>query len=62
MINLFLSLIAAKKELEKDYKSEVNNLINAHNIYNDLKKIPTDQQFNYYSNLLPKFVEKFLKD
>ncbi len=54
-------LIAAKKELEKDYKSEVNNLINAHNIYNDLKKIPTDQQFNYYSNLLPKFVEKFLK-
>ena len=54
-------LLAAKKETKKDYKSEINHLINAHSIYNDLKKIPTEQQFNYYTKFLPKFVEKFLK-
>ena len=53
-------LVAAKKEIKKDYRSEIKHLINAHEIYYNLKKIPTNQQFNYYLNLLPQFVEKFL--
>ena len=59
--NKFYSkLIQAKKdEYDQKYKSEIDNLINAHKIYNSTKKKAIYQQYNYISNLLPKFIKKF---
>jgi tetratricopeptide (TPR) repeat protein len=57
---LYSKLIEAKKdEFDKKYKLEIDNLIIAHKIYSSMKKKAVSQQYNYISNLLPKFIKKF---
>ncbi len=56
---IYAKLILAEYEKDKkNYKSELNNLILAHNIFLEKKKLAAVQEFNYFTNLLPKFIEK----
>ena len=56
---IYLKLILAKKfELNKDYKKEIENLSEAHRIYLLNKEKALNQQFNFHSKLLPKFMDK----
>ena len=57
---IYSKLILAKKnQIDENYKSEIENLNYAHSQYerNNLKA--TKQQFNFYRNLLPKFIARF---
>ena len=59
--NIYSKLILAKKnQIDKKYDLEVKNLIEAHSIYLKSKQKGTHQQYNYYTNLLPKFCSKYL--
>ncbi len=54
---IYLSLILAKKfELKKDYKKEIENLLEAHRIYLLNKEKALNQQFKFHSELLPNFM------
>ena len=50
--------MAKKFELNKDYKKEIENLSEAHRIYLLNKEKALNQQFNFHSKLLPKFMDK----
>lgn len=55
---IYSKLILAKKdELEKKYLSEIKNLIDSHKTYFELTQKVTNQQFNYYTELLPNFIK-----
>jgi tetratricopeptide (TPR) repeat protein len=51
-------IIAEKYKLSKNYKKEINHLLKAHNNYLLKKEKAANQEFNYYTNLLPKFISK----
>tara|TARA_B100000787_G_scaffold169425_1_gene160579 strand:- start:119 stop:1603 length:1485 start_codon:yes stop_codon:yes gene_type:complete len=56
---IFVNYILAKNEKQnKNYKLEIELLFNAHSDYIKKKKIAENQEWNYYSNLLPQFVSK----
>ena len=56
---IYLKLILAKKfELNKDYKNEIKNLLEAHRIYLLNKEKALNQQFKFHSELLPKFMDQ----
>lgn len=60
--NIYLNLIYAKKfELKKNFKYELDHLLKAHLYYSETKTKTANQQINYYSNLLPKFLAKIEK-
>ena len=54
-------ILALQNKLDKNYNFEINNLIEAHKIFLKSTKKPTNQQYNYYSNLLPQFIERIPK-
>jgi tetratricopeptide (TPR) repeat protein len=57
--NIYYNLILAKQyQQDKDYNLELKHLIEAHQSYLKQKENIFFQQFNYYTNLLPSFVEK----
>ncbi len=57
--DIFSPLILAEKcKFNKNYKSELNNLLLAHDSYLEKKKKSIKQEFNYYTNLLPQFISK----
>ncbi len=59
---IFSQLILAKKnESDKDFDSEVKNLLNAHKLYLSGKQKAYQQQFNYSTNLLPNFINNMKK-
>ncbi len=51
-------IIASDFFAKKDKKSEIKNLIKAHETYYGINKIKNDTICNYYNNLLLKFVKK----
>ena len=54
---IFAKLILAEKnKIEKDYQTELNNLLEAHKNFYEIKKKAAIQEFNYFTNLLPKFI------
>ncbi len=54
---IYLKLILAKKfELKKDYKKEIENLLEAHRIYLLNKEKALSQQFKFHSKSLPEFM------
>ena len=54
---IFAKLILAEKnKIEKDYRTELNNLLEAHKNFYEIKKKAAIQEFNYFTNLLPKFI------
>ena len=48
-------ILAIQNKFDKDYDFEIRNLIDAHKTFLESKAKPAEQQYNYYSNLLPKF-------
>ena len=56
---IYSKLILAKEneELQK-YSLEIKDLIDAHTIYYNSKQKAANQQFNFYNNLLPSFINK----
>jgi len=42
----------------KNYKQELNSLIDAHTLFLENNMTASDQEFNYFTNLLPKFISK----
>lgn len=42
----------------KNFEDEINNLMLAHNHFFEIKKKAAAEELNYYSNLLPAFIEK----
>ncbi len=59
---IFAKLILAEKnKIEKDYRTELINLLEAHkNFYKSKEKV-ANQEFNYFTNLLPKFISNIKK-
>ena len=56
---IYLKLILAKKfELKKDFKNEIKNLLEAHQIYLANKENALNQQFKFHYELLPNFMVK----
>ena len=59
---IYSRLILAKNdEKNKKFSSEFDNLINAHQIYSKSKQKATNQQYEYYMNCLPNFINKLPK-
>jgi tetratricopeptide (TPR) repeat protein len=57
--SIYSKLILAKQaEVDNNYVKEINYLTDAHRVYLINKKRSSDQQFNYYTNLLPQFLSK----
>ena len=55
--NIFSKFIIAENfRNKKNYKDEFNNLLDAHNLYLKKNKKIAKQEFNYFTNLLPKFI------
>tara|TARA_Y100000389_G_scaffold177145_1_gene189164 strand:+ start:1002 stop:2465 length:1464 start_codon:yes stop_codon:yes gene_type:complete len=60
--SIYSKLIMAKlAQFDKNYNEEINYLLGAHKIYSNRNQRATNQQFNYYKNLLPKFLSKIDK-
>ena len=59
---IFAKLILAEKnKTERDYRKELINLLEAHkNFYKSKEKV-ANQEFNYFTNLLPKFISNIKK-
>ena len=56
---IYLKLILAKKfEIKKDYKNEIENLLEAHQIYLSNKKKALNQQFKLHIKLLPRLMSQ----
>ena len=56
---MYASFILANNEkLNKNYKLQINHLYKSHKIFRNKKKIALHQEWNYFSNLLPKFIIK----
>jgi len=53
--NLILAINANSKN---DFINEIKLLNNSHFLYLETKKIAAEQEWNYYSNLLPQFTKK----
>ena len=51
-------IIAENFKRKKDYKSEFVNLLEAHTLYLKKKEKAAKQEFNYLTNLLPKFISR----
>jgi len=51
-------ILAQSANLKNDLVSEIELLNNAHFLYLKKKKIAAEQEWNYYSNLLPQFTKK----
>ena len=59
---IYLNLILAKKsKLIKNYDDEIKYLLEAHGIFNELKKSQSLQQYNYYTNHLPTLLKELQK-
>lgn len=57
--NIFSPLILAEKyKFNENYKFELDSLLLAHNNYLKNKEKSINQEFNYYTNLLPQFISK----
>ena len=57
--NIYASLILAENDKNnKDYDNELDNLINGHQYFIQNKKKASQQEFNYFTNLLPQFIKK----
>lgn len=59
-LNLIFSkfVLAESFKKNKNYKQELKSLIDAHTLFLENNKIASDQEFNYFTNLLPKFMAK----
>ena len=56
---IYASLILAENEKKnKNYDNELDNLINGHNYFIQSRKKASEQEFNYFTNLLPQFIKK----
>ena len=56
---IFSKLIIAENfKRKKDYKLEFENLLEAHTLFLKKKEGAAKQEFNYLTNLLPKFISK----
>ena len=51
-------ILAEDAKYQKNYKEELNYLIKGHEFYAKLKKKASLQEFNYFTNLLPQFINK----
>ncbi len=51
-------ILAQSANLKNDFNNEIKLLNNSHSLYLEKKKIAAKQEWNYYSNLLPKFTKK----
>ena len=59
---IYASLILAEHEKKnKNYGNELENLINGHNYFIQSRKKASEQEFNYFTNLLPQFIKKIEK-
>ena len=59
---IYANLILAEFENKSSkFELEINALIKAHSIFLSLKKKAAEEEYNYFNNLLPKFVAK-IKD
>ena len=57
--NIYASLILAENDKKnKDYDNELDNLINGHQYFIQNKVKASQQEFNYFTNLLPQFIKK----
>ena len=57
--NVFSKLIIAENcKNNKNFESELGNLTEAHNLYLQKRERAANQEFNYFTNLLPKFISK----
>ena len=57
--NVYASLILAENEKNnKNYDNELNNLINGHHYFIQNREKASEQEFNYFTNLLPQFIKK----
>lgn len=57
--NFVLAEFAKEK---KNYTSEVLKLLNGHSLFLANKKKALDEEYNYFTNLLPEFIKKIKKD
>ena len=56
---IYASLILAENEKNnKNYDNELDNLINGHHYFIQSRKKASEQEFNYFTNLLPQFIKK----
>ncbi len=51
-------ILAADCFGKKKFQSEINHLLEAHNSYVKKKQLAAKQEMNYFSNLLPQFINK----
>ena len=51
-------ILANNEKLNKNYKLQINHLLKSHKIFINKKKTALHQEWNYFSNLLPKFIVK----
>ncbi len=51
-------ILAENNKKKKNYKEEIDNLLKGHSDYLKTKKKASEQEFNYFTNLLPKFSKK----
>ncbi len=56
---IYANLILAENEkINENYDNELDNLINGHNYFIQSRKKASEQEFNYFTNLLPQFIKK----
>ena len=53
--------MAKSAQFKKNYNEEIDYLLDARKIYSNRNQRAINQQFNYYKNLLPKFLSKIDK-
>ena len=51
-------ILAISEKFKKNFKLEIKLLIDSHTNYLETKKIAANQEWNYFSNLLPQFIKK----
>ena len=55
-------ILAENFKKNKNYSAELDNLLEAHTKYSNTKVKAVKQEFNYITNLLPKFISKIKDD
>tara|TARA_B100000003_G_C10917048_1_gene365709 strand:+ start:46 stop:1509 length:1464 start_codon:yes stop_codon:yes gene_type:complete len=56
---IYASLILAENEKNnKNFDNELDNLINGHHYFIQSRNKASEQEFNYFTNLLPQFIKK----
>ena len=56
---IFANFILAEHEnRNKNYEFEIKYLIKGHDLFHNKKQKAADEEYNYYTNLLPKFIKK----